>query len=130
MTETLDTPHSSAGPEGRSTEASERGTLRIDREVLRKIVEHAANLEPDCVDTPRRFGTGGHGTSARVSGPDRGLRIRLDLALRYPAPVAATVRALRERVRTELDRMTNCRVHAIDVRVNALVPDPRKPRVD
>ncbi|NYH76825.1 putative alkaline shock family protein YloU [Actinopolyspora biskrensis] len=131
MTGTLDSTKPSV--EDERTEPSHRGKLRIDRSVLRKIAEHAANLEPDCVRVGRRvagIGMGEHGAAARVTGPDQQLHVHLDLALRYPAPVTSTVRAIRERVGGELDRVAGCRVASVDVRVTALVPHPPAPRVE
>ncbi|GAB3558909.1 putative alkaline shock family protein YloU [Actinopolyspora lacussalsi] len=136
MTGTVGTAESAAttrSEHGGITEPSERGGLRIDRGVLRRIAEHAADSVSNCVRTRRRvagLGTGEHGATARLAGPERQLRIRLDLALRYPAPIAETVSAVRERVRTELERMADCRVATVDVTVTALVPHPTAPRVE
>ncbi len=119
-------PAAQSGPE-------ERGRLDIDRAVLRKIAEHAADVEPDCVRVRRRVagvGLGEHGASARVSGPDRELRVRLDVALRYPAAVATTVRSVRERVREELVRTAGCTARSIDVTVSMLVAEQPGPRVE
>ncbi|NHD17447.1 MULTISPECIES: Asp23/Gls24 family envelope stress response protein [unclassified Actinopolyspora] len=131
MTGTLDSTKPSV--EDERAEPARRGKLRIDRSVLRKIAEHAANLEPDCVPVARRvagIGTGKHGATAHVTGPDRQLHVHLDLALRYPAPVASTVRAVRERVGGELERLAGCRAASVDVRVTALVPQASAPRVE
>lgn len=116
-----------------STDPADRGRLRIDRSVLRKIAEHAADSEADTAVVRRRIagvGMGTHGASARIAGPQRQLRIRLDLALRYPAPIRATVHAVRERVRVELARAADCGIRSIDVHVSALVADSPSPRVE
>ena len=110
--------------EAERDEPADRGRLEIDRAVLRKIVEHAAGETTDAVRTR------GRGPSARVSGPDRELRIRLDVALRYPAPIHEAVRAMREHVRDELDRLAGCRVRVLEVTVSALVPAEQSRRVD
>ncbi|SDP54789.1 Uncharacterized conserved protein YloU, alkaline shock protein (Asp23) family [Actinopolyspora xinjiangensis] len=130
---TTETSTTTPPARGSVAEPAERGGLRIDRSVLRRIAEHAADAEPDCVRVRRRvagLGMGEHGATARVAGPDKQLRIRLDLALRYPAPISVAVGSIRERVRTDLERMADCRVSSVDVTVTALVPHPRAPRVE
>lgn len=114
-------------------EAADRGELTIDRAVLRKIAEHAADGASGTTRAPRRIagvGVGTQGSSARLTGPDRELQVRLDLAVRYPAPVRETVRAVRERVRDELHRLAGCRVVAVEVVVSALVSAPKRDRVE
>lgn len=103
----------------------EQGQLTINRTVLRKIIEHAADSEQDVVHAQRRVagaGLGEQGPNARVLGPDQALRIQLQIAVRYPAPIAATVRATRNRIRDDLDRLADCHVRSLDVTVAALVP--------
>jgi uncharacterized alkaline shock family protein YloU len=118
---------------GGSADPGERGRLQISRTVLRKIAEHAADQDPNCARTRRRLagvGLGEHGATAQVSGPDDALRIRLDVALRYPAPVRNTVESMRERVGAELRRIADCRVRNVDVIVSALIPADAPPRVE
>ncbi|GAB2681949.1 hypothetical protein GCM10027271_49090 [Saccharopolyspora gloriosae] len=113
--------------------AADRGELTIDRSVLRKIAEHAADGASGTTRAPRRIagvGVGTQGSSARLTGPDRELQVRLDLAVSYPAPVRETVRAVRERVRDELDRLAGCRVASVEVVVSALVSAPKRDRVE
>ncbi|MFR9729304.1 Asp23/Gls24 family envelope stress response protein [Saccharopolyspora sp. MS10] len=127
--ERTDTTQRAADPD----EAAGRGSLHIDRAVLRKIAEHAADGVPGTTRAPRRVvgvGVGTHGSSARLTGPDRELRVRLDLALRYPEPVGEAVRAVRQRVREELARLADCRVTSVEVVVSALVPAPKRDRVE
>lgn len=112
---------------------ADRGRLQISRSVLRKIAEHTANQDPGCARTRRRIaglGLGEHGASAQVSGPDDALRVRLDVALRYPAPVRDAVAALRTRIGEELARLTDCEVRTVDVTVSALVAADAPPRVE
>ncbi|WP_243789104.1 Asp23/Gls24 family envelope stress response protein [Saccharopolyspora gloriosae] len=112
---------------------ADRGHLDIDRAVLRKIAEHAADSASGTTRAQRRIagvGVGTHGSSARLTGPDRELQVRLDLAVRYPTPVRETVRAVRERVRDELDRLAGCRVASVQVVVSALVSAPKRDRVE
>lgn len=110
--------------EAERDEPADRGRLEIDRAVLRKIVEHAAGETADTVRTR------GRGPSARVSGPDRELRVQLDVALRYPAPIHEAVRSMREHVRGELDRLAGCRARVLEVTVSALVPAEQSRRVE
>lgn len=114
-------------------EPAERGRLEISRTALRRIAEHAADGVPESTRVRRRIagvGLGEHGASARLSGPDKELTVRLDVALRYPAPVQRTVQAVRERVGEELRRLADCEVRRVDVTVSALVPAGRRPRVE
>jgi uncharacterized alkaline shock family protein YloU len=118
---------------GTGTAPEDRGRLDIHGAVLRKIAEHATDTVAGSARVTRRvagLGLGEHGAHARVSGPERELRVRLDLALRYPAPVAETVRTIREHVDSELGRLAGCQVRSVDVTVSALVPDQRPPRVE
>ncbi|MGP4017400.1 Asp23/Gls24 family envelope stress response protein [Saccharopolyspora sp. 5N708] len=111
----------------------ERGRLQISRTVLRKIAEHAADQDPGSARTRRRIagvGLGEQGASAQLSGPDDALRVRLDLALRYPAPLRETVASVRKRVGEELRRIADYRVRAIDVTVSALIPADAPARVE
>ena len=115
------------------TEPEERGRLDVDRSVLRKIAEHAADLVPESRRVRRRIagvGLGQHGANARLSGPDAELRVSLDLALRYPSPVRETVQTVRQRVGDELGRIAGCTVRSVDVTVSALVPDSSPARVE
>ncbi|GAA4614340.1 Asp23/Gls24 family envelope stress response protein [Saccharopolyspora hordei] len=112
---------------------ADRGRLHVSRTVLRKIAEHTADQDPGCAPTRRRIaglGLGAHGASAHVSGPDDALRVRLDVALRYPAPIREAVAALRTRVGEELSRLADCEVRSVDVTVSALVPADTPPRVE
>ncbi|MDR7303193.1 Asp23/Gls24 family envelope stress response protein [Haloactinomyces albus] len=129
----LDAPDDSPPERSDQTEQAERGRLTIDRAVLRKIAEHAADGVSGIVRVRRRIagvGFGEHGASARLSGPESELRVRLDLALRYPTPVGETMRLVRERVHEELSRIADCHVRSIDVTISALVPDAPAPRVE
>lgn len=130
---TATTTASPAATGGAAPDPAERGGLDISRTVLRKIAEHAADLVADSTRVRRRIagvGLGEHGASARLSGPDKELSIRLDIALRYPAPVRETVWSVRERVTEELARLADCEVRSVDVTVSALVPAARPPRVE
>lgn len=101
-------------------DAGERGQLDIDRVVLRKLAEYAAN----------RAGTGGRHASAWVSGPVGEPHIALDLAVRYPGSVRATVRAVEQRVVDEIFHATGLAVRSMRVTVSALVPEQALSRVE
>lgn len=111
----------------------DRGALEIHRSVLRTIAEHAADTVSGSARVRRRIagvGLGTHGASARLTGPDRELRVGLDVALHYPGPIPETVRAMRERVAGELDRLAGCQVRSVTVTVSALVPASEPSRVE
>lgn len=108
------------------TAPEERGTLRIDQGVVRKLAEHAADLAPGTAISGRR-----HGASAKVSGSGEEVDLRLELALTYPAPVRDTVEKLRADVSDEVLRMTGYRVRSVDIVVSGLVsPEVRRNRVE
>lgn len=108
-----------------ASDAADRGALDIDRSVLRKITEYAADQAAGTAPVRRK-----HGATAKLSGPDRELRVRLDLALRYPRPVRGTVRAVRAKVREELERLAGCGVLSVEVTVSALLPATKRDRVE
>ncbi|AHH95999.1 hypothetical protein GCM10010174_51250 [Kutzneria viridogrisea] len=96
----------------------ERGSLRIDPSVVRKLAEHAADLAPGTARAGRR------GASAKVSGSGNEVDLRLELGLSYPAQVRETVAAVREQVSGEVQRLTGYRVRSVDVVVSALLAAP------
>lgn len=130
MSATTDSGPAAAGA---VSDGAERGALEIHRAVLRKIAEHAADAVPGSARVRRRVagvGLGTQGASARLAGPDRELRVRLDIALRYPVPVPEAVHAVREQVTGELERLAGCRVRSVEVTVSALVPAGEESRVE
>ncbi|MEV5535376.1 Asp23/Gls24 family envelope stress response protein [Saccharopolyspora shandongensis] len=127
---TATTGPAAAEEPGRDDDPAERGRLHIGRAVLRKIAEHTADQDPGSARRRHRLGGGRQGAAAQVSGPDDALRIRLDVALRYPSPVRETVASMRERIGSELERLTEFRVRTVDVTVSALVPADVPPRVE
>lgn len=112
-----------SAPVAEAQDAGERGSLEIDRGVLRKIVEHAASGIAGVARTRR-------GPSAKLSGPAEELRILLDLPISYPDPVRETARAVREAVSEELERLADAGVLNVEVTVSALVPAARRNRVE
>ena len=108
-------------------EAAERGRLSIDPSVVRRVVEHAADLVPGTARAPRRL-SADRGASARVSGAGNDVDVRLDVALVYPLPVREKVAEIRETVTGEVERITGYHVRGLDVVVSALLPDTH-PRV-
>ena len=121
-----------AAPSG-AEQTADRGRLEISRTALRRIAEHAADRVHGSARVRRRVGglqLSEQGASARLTGPDRELRVRLDVALRYPASIRETVGSLREKVSTELGRIAGCRVREVEVTVSALVPVDEPSRVE
>jgi uncharacterized alkaline shock family protein YloU len=105
--------------------AEERGQLDIADVVVRKVAEYAADLTPGTARTTRRVagvGVGERGASARVTVAGGQVDLRLDVALHYPADLRDTVRAVRERVDSEMERVTGLRLRSVDVTVSALLP--------
>ncbi|GAA2341086.1 Asp23/Gls24 family envelope stress response protein [Saccharopolyspora halophila] len=120
MTSTAEAPARAAG----LAEPDERGRLHINRVVLRKIAEHAADVDASSAREGKK-----HTAGAEISGPDDGLRVRLSVALRYPASVREAVSSIRTRVNQDLAGF-GCKVRSIDVTVTALIPAAGPPRVE
>ncbi len=111
----------------------ERGALEVHQTVVRKVAEHAADNTPGTLPARRKIagvGVGQQGASAKVEDRGNEVDIRLDVALRYPAPVRETVAELRRRVIEEVRHITGYQVHSVDVIVSALLPEPTRPRVE
>ncbi|RZQ61546.1 Asp23/Gls24 family envelope stress response protein [Amycolatopsis suaedae] len=103
--------------------AEDRGTLRIDQSVVRKVAQRAADQVPGTARVERKLGLGTHGATARISGHDNDVDIALDVALHYPAAVRTVVGDLRAKVTEEVEHITSYRVRALRVTVSALLPD-------
>lgn len=117
------------GVEVPTDDPGERGRLQVDLGVVRKVAQHAADLVPGILPAPRRVagvGLGTSGTSAKVSARGETVDVQLDVALRYPGPVRATVAELRRVVAAEVARITGYRVGAVAVAVSALLPEPSR----
>ena len=105
---------------------AERGHLDVQPIVLRRIVEYAADLVPGTVRYERRLAgidVGESGASARVSvgsGDPLAVDVRLELTLRYPAPVRAVIEAVRAKVGEELTRIAGFHVRSMSVTVTGL----------
>ncbi|WP_158894384.1 Asp23/Gls24 family envelope stress response protein [Amycolatopsis anabasis] len=122
------TPAQATGP---LPPIEDRGTLKIDHLVVRKVAQRAADEVPGTVRAERRIAgldLGGQGANAKVSGQDNDVDLALDLALRYPGPVRTVVGAVRDRVTGEVERITSYHVRSLRVTVSALLPETR-PRV-
>lgn len=108
-------------------EPEERGALDVDPSVLRKIVEHAADIAPSTRHRTRRvagLGVGDAGPSAKVVARTADeVDVRLWLTLAYPTPVRAAVAEVRERIAADLLRMTGHRLGRFTVEVDALQSD-------
>jgi uncharacterized alkaline shock family protein YloU len=109
---------------------AERGHLDVQPIVLRRIVEHAADQVPGTVRYERRLAgidVGEAGSSARVSvgsGDPLAVDVRLELTLRYPAPVRAVVEAVRAKVGEELTRIAGFHIRSMSVTVTGLRDAP------
>lgn len=112
---------------GATADPEERGWLRIDPSVLRKIAEHTADLAPGTLSAPRTVagvGVGSTGATAKVTVTGRRVDLQLAVALHYPGPVRSTVDELRRGIGDELQRITGYQVRSIAVTVTALLPPP------
>jgi uncharacterized alkaline shock family protein YloU len=110
-----------------AVDPEERGRLRIDPSVLRKIAEHTADLTPDTLPAPRTVagvGLGNAGATAKATVSGQRVDLLIELALRYPSPVRSTVDRLRSRIGDEVRRITGYQVRSIAVTVTALLPEP------
>lgn len=132
MTAATTHPQSTAGASsgrlesGAAVDPTERGRLRIDPSVLRKIAERTADLTPGTLPVPRTVAGigGGRGATAKATVTGKRVDLRIEVALRYPGSVRFTVDQLRSRIGDEIRRITGYQVHSITVTVTALLPEP------
>lgn len=114
-----------------SPEPEDRGTLRIDHAVVRKVAQRAADRVPETARVQRRvagLGLGTHGSNVKISGRDNDVDLTVDLALHYPSAVRSVVDTVRDRITEEVEHITSYRIRSLDVTVSALLPEVR-PRV-
>ena len=120
-----------AGPRA-AVNPDERGRLKIDPSVLRKIAEHIVDQAPGTVPAPRTVagvGLGNTGATAKVIVTAQRVDLRMELALRYPAPVRSVVDEMCRRISDDVRRITGYQVRSIAVTVSALLPEPSSSRV-
>jgi uncharacterized alkaline shock family protein YloU len=101
--------------------------LKIDPSVLREIAEHTAGLTPGTLRARRTVagvGLGSAGATAKATITGQRVDLRVELALRYPAPVRSTVEQLRSKTSDEIRRITGYQVGSITVIVTGLLPEP------
>lgn len=104
----------------------ERGSLRIDQAVVRKVARHSADQVPGTTTAPRRLagvGVGAQGTGVKVTASGDDVELALELALRYPGAVRPVVEQVRTTVAEEVHRITAYRVRAVRVTVSALLSE-------
>ncbi|MGW5054512.1 Asp23/Gls24 family envelope stress response protein [Actinokineospora sp. NPDC004072] len=104
----------------------DRGTLTIAPSVVRQVAERAADSAPGTARTARALGMGSHGASAVVDGEGPRVRLRVELALRYPAELRSVAAGVRARVAEEVERITGYQVRRVDLVVTGLVPPTGK----
>jgi uncharacterized alkaline shock family protein YloU len=118
----------SATPARRTAvDPEERGRLRIDPSVLRKIAERIADLTPGTLPARRTVagvGLGSVGATAKATVTGQRVDLHIELALRYPGPVRPTVDRLRSRIGDEVRRISGYQVSSIAVTVTDLLPEP------
>ncbi|HEX8758467.1 MAG TPA: Asp23/Gls24 family envelope stress response protein [Pseudonocardiaceae bacterium] len=109
-----------------TVDPEERGRLRIDPSVLRKIAEHIADMTPGTLRARRTVaGVGLNSTGATAQATVTGQRVdlRVELALCYPGSVRSTVEQLRSKISGEILRIAGYQVHSIAVTVTGLLPE-------
>jgi uncharacterized alkaline shock family protein YloU len=109
-----------------TVDPEERGRLRIDPSVLRKIAEHIADMTPGTLRARRTVaGVGLNSTGATAQATVTGQRVdlRMELALCYPGSVRSTVEQLRSKISGEILRIAGYQVHSIAVTVTGLLPE-------
>ncbi len=108
------------------SEAIEHGVLVIRNRAAARIVERAALDVPGVLRRPGRLGalTGREGPRATVDMTPVRPNVRVDVALSWPGPVAATCRQVRAHVAGELQRLTGRQAARVDVVVLEVVPEP------
>ncbi|MCA1707183.1 MAG: Asp23/Gls24 family envelope stress response protein [Actinobacteria bacterium] len=113
------TPPTTVDPE-------ERGRLKIDSSVLRKIAEHTADLTPGTLRARRHVagvGLGSTGATVKVAVTGQRVDLWVELALCYPGSVRSTVEQLRRKISEEIQRITGYQVRSIAVTVTGLLPE-------
>ena len=110
-----------------TVDPEERGRLRIDPSVLRKIAEHTADLTPGTMRARRTVagvGLGSAGATVKAAVTGQRVDLRVELALCYPGSVRSTVEQLRSKISDEIRRITGYQVRSIAVTVTGLLPEP------
>ncbi len=106
-------------PRPTATAPEERGRLEIAEQVVQRVAAIAACEVPGV----RRVGSGLEGVvgrrypkvQAQVAGGH--VRVRVDIAVGWPAPLARTAAAVRTRVRERLSALVGLTVDVVDVTV-------------
>lgn len=105
-------------------DADERGTTRIAPNVVERIAEVAAGEVAETIAIPRRLlGVSvGSEHTARVKANVNAARasLRVDLAVRYPAPVSKVAEAVRRQITDRLGELAGIAVLSVDVTVRSL----------
>ncbi|AOS64887.1 Asp23/Gls24 family envelope stress response protein [Actinoalloteichus hymeniacidonis] len=117
-----------AGGRPRPSTTSEAGTLTIAPGVVRTVARCAAEQVPEVL-TDRQHG--GRRVLVRTwtdPATAAGLRVRLEVTLRYPCDIRAAAWQVRERVVAEVGRITGISVLSVEVVVSGLRPETRRVR--
>lgn len=108
-----------------TVDPAERGKLRIDHSVVRKLAERAADAVDGTAIVERRvagLGAGRHGAHVKVRGHGDALDLSLDIGLTYPAPLREMVDNVRAAVTETVEHFTSYQVRSFAVTVSALRP--------
>ncbi len=103
----------------------ERGTLTIRNRAATRIVELATLDVPEVLRRSTRFGTltGRELPRAVVDMTPEHPNIRVDIAVRWPSPIAAVCRQVRSQVIGEVSRLTGRAPSRVDIAVIEVVTD-------
>lgn len=118
------------GPTATATAPEDRGRLEIAEQVVERVAAIAACEVPGV----RRVGSGLEGVvgrrypkvRAQVAGGH--VRVRVDVAVGWPAPLARTAAAVRTRVRERLSALVGLTVDVVDVTVATVAVPTRDDR--
>lgn len=124
-----------AGPEDRQDPPPlrGRGTLTMSGKVVEKIAAQGASELPfvggfggGVLGVGRHAGAG-HRPRASVDLGGTGVTVYLDIALDFPADIAARSADIRRHVTSTLERVTGLRVRRIDITIKALTTGADRP---
>ncbi|MHA7210436.1 Asp23/Gls24 family envelope stress response protein [Arthrobacter sp. MDT1-65] len=129
--------HAAAGtaPEGRPDPpvARGRGTLTMSEKVVEKVAAQGASELPfvggfggGVLGVGRHAGAG-HRPRASMELSGTGVTVFLDIALDFPADIAARSADIRRHVTSTLERVTGLRVRRIDITIKALTTGADRP---
>ncbi|NMR20079.1 Asp23/Gls24 family envelope stress response protein [Cellulomonas fimi] len=138
MTAVTDTPTQAApGRYGAPAAPADRGTLTVSDRVVERVAGYAVTLVDSAAAAPRRIlgvtlGEAEDDDEARVRAQVAGdtATVQATIAVGWPASIRQIAEQARQRIRDDVQRITDVRVDHIDINVVSLtVPGAHRPRV-